>query len=49
MNFLVPEFVLEQCDDEVRTAFDGYVDQLKLLGYSVQLIQPSLPGATWRC
>ena len=37
MNFLVPEFVLEQCDDEVRTAFDGYVDQLKSLGHSVQI------------
>ena len=37
MNFLVPEFVLEQCDDEVRTAFDGHVDQLTLLGYSVQI------------
>ena len=36
-NFLVPEFVLEQCDDEVRTAFDGYVDQLKSLGHSVQI------------
>ena len=37
MNFLVPEFVLEQCDDEVRTAIDAYVDQLKSLGYSVQI------------
>ena len=37
MNVLVPAFVLEQCDDEVRTAFDAYVDQLKSLGYSVQI------------
>lgn len=37
MNFLVPEFVLEQCDEEVRTAFDGYVDLLKALGHSVQI------------